>query len=154
MRDKTVIGFVAGAVNSELVAALTQRLEVECPGEFEVIEISAEHTPACHPFDQVIPTIRELDRQLNGLTRQPFRLMYKDRIDRYNRVWPRYGCPMLTWNRNSKWLPRFYDTPRKLYFSQSQLRRSQVMSQHRISICSRHTVCSLEDLDLSRWPSP
>lgn len=152
MREKTTIGFVAGAVDSEFVAALSKRLEEESPGEFEVVELAAEHSLICHPFDQVIPAARELDRQLNVLNRQPFRLMYKDRIDRYNRVWPRNGCPMLTWNRNNKWLPRFYATPRKLYFSQSLLRHSQVMSWRPISICPPHTVCSLEDLDLSRWP--
>lgn len=153
MREKTTIGFVCGAVDSEFMAALAKRLEEECPGEFEVRELTADdYPPVHHPFDQALPTSKELDRQLNILTRQPFRLTYKDRIERYNRVWPRNGCPMLTWNRDRKWLPRFYATPRKSYFSQSQLRLSQVLSRRPISICQQHTVCSLADLDLSRWP--
>lgn len=152
MCDKTKIGFIHGSVDSQFLAALTERLERECPGEFEVVEISAVQPEGCHPFDHVLPTAEAVNRQLFALSRQPFHKRYEDRIDRYNRVWPRHGCPMLTWNRDLKWLPRFYASPRKFYFSQSQLRLSQVMSWREPSISLRNSVCSLEDLDLSRWP--
>lgn len=153
MCDKaTKIGYVRSEATSDVVTAIFHRLAETHPGQFEIVEMSPEMAMGTHPFDSIFLRPEALERTLNIMTRQPFRLKYRDRIDRYNRVWPRNGCPMLTWNRDRKWLPRFYASPRKFYFSQSQLRQSQVMSLPRISVCPKHTVCSLEDLDLSRWP--
>lgn len=153
MCEKTKIGYVRTEGNSDVVTAIFHKLAETHPGQFELVELDAkEPAMGMHPFDHIFLRPEAMNRAVNVLTRQPFRLKYKDRIDRYKRVWPRNGCPMLTWKRNNKWLPRFYATPRKFYFSQSQLRQSQVMSLHRISTCSPHTACSLADLDLSRWP--
>ncbi|MNI33070.1 hypothetical protein D3C73_869980 [compost metagenome] len=152
MCDKTKIGFVRSEVNSDVVTAIFHRLAETHPGQFEIVEMEEQEPMGMHPFDHIFLRPEALERTVNILTRQPFRLKYRDRIDRYNRVWPRLGCPMLTWNRDRKWLPRFFDTPRKYYFSQPQLRQSQVMSLRSTSNCHRHTVCSLADLDLSRWP--
>jgi len=156
MCDKTKIGFVRNAVDSDMIGAILNQLEETHPGKFEIVELEEQPMIKCpprvHPFDTLCFKPETLAKTLNVITRQPFRLKHRDRIDRYNRVWPRHGAPMLTWNRNLKWLPRFYDSPRKSYFSQSQLRRSQVMSWHPVLDIHPHTVCSLEDLDLSRWP--
>lgn len=152
MCDKTKIGFVRNEVDSDIVTAIFHRLEERCPGEFEIVELDPQHPMGMHPFDHIFFQPQELTRVLNVIERQPFRVKYKDRIDRHNRVWPRNGCPMLTWNRDRKWLPRFYASPRKFFFSQSQLRLSQVMSWPSISKCSQPTACSLAALDLSRWP--
>ena len=152
MCDKTTIGYVRNEATSDVVTAIFSRLAETHPGQFEIVELDPEMQMGKHPFDSIFLRPEAVKRTLNILTRQPFRLKNRDRIDRYNRVWPRNGCPMLTWKRDRKWLPRFYATPKKFYFSQSQLRLSQVSSLRRISTCSPHTVCSLADLDLSRWP--
>ena len=71
----------------------------------------------------------QLDAVIKTLFRESFREEYKDRIDRYQRKWPRRGCTLLPWNRKIKWQPRFFSGPsRRLHFSQSQLRLSQVLS--------------------------
>ncbi|MNB85827.1 hypothetical protein D3C75_327480 [compost metagenome] len=88
----------------------------------------------CHPLDvdqleDYEITMRELELSIAVAFRQSFREAYKERIDRYQRKWPRRGCTLLPWNRKVKWQPRFFSGPsRRLHFSQSQLRLSQVLS--------------------------
>ncbi|MNQ78065.1 hypothetical protein D3C85_929670 [compost metagenome] len=153
MRDKTVIGFVRDAIDPVLLNDIQSKMVERFGTEsLEFVELTSDYGYGKCALDFFGPAPHELERTIRNSIRQSFRVKYADRIDRYNRVWPRHGCPMLQWNRKGKWLPRFYDTPRKLYFSQSQLRLSQVSSWRNIPDSRPHTVCSLEGLDLSRWP--
>lgn len=155
MREKTTIGYIPGAVDSAFADRIFHSLEETHPGQFEIVELKPEDPYAYgkSPLDMFCSK-QAIDLHLTVINRQSFRKANKDRIDRYNRVWPRHGAPMLLWNRKLKWLPRFFSRPsRRLYFSQSQLRLSQVMSWRVPMDTTPHTVCSLADLDLSRWPS-
>lgn len=155
MREKTTTGCIPGAVDSTFADRIFRTLEETHSGQFEIVELKAEDPYAygkC-PLD-MFSNKQAIDLHLAVINRQSFRKAYKDRIDRYNRVWPRYGAPMLLWNRKLKWLPRFFSGPsRRFYFSQSQLRLSQVTSWQGLMDTTPHTVCSLAELDLSRWPS-
>lgn len=153
MREKTTIGYVPGAVDSAFIDRMFHRLEETNPGEFEIVELKPEdYSYGKCPLD-IFCSRQAIDLHLAVINRQSFRKTHKDRIDRYNRVWPRIGAPLLPWNRKYKWLPRFFSEPSKrFYFSQSQLRLSQVTSWRAQADLTPHTVCSLEDLDLSRWP--
>ena len=154
MCDKTEIGYVRNSIDPVSLQHMQDKLvEVYGAENIRLFEINPLPDIRVHPFD-AFGTLspNDFDRVIRNSIRLPFRQAYADRIDRYNRVWPRLGCPMLPWNRKYKWLPRFYDTPRRSYFSQSRLRQSQVMSRPHTFRPFQHTVCSLEDLDLSRWP--
>lgn len=153
MCDKTKIGYIADSVDPVSLKRLQDKLvEMFGADNIELFELTDAHVEF-HPFDTYGQQLSDqFHRLVRNSIRLPFRQAYADRIDRYNRVWPRLGCPMLPWNRKYKWLPRFYDTPRRSYFSQSRLRQSQVMSRPHTFKPFQHTVCSLEDLDLSRWP--
>lgn len=153
MHAKTKIGFVRDAIDPVLLEEIQTRMVERFGTEsIEFIELETQYGYGKCPLDIFAPTPHEIQSLLLAAIRQPFYHMYADRIDRYNRVWPRLGCPMLQWNRKGKWLPRHYDTSRRQYFSQSQLRQSQVLSWQAPPDIPRHPVCSLEDLDLSRWP--
>lgn len=153
MRDKTVIGFVRDAVCPVLLQDIQSKMvERFGPEAIEFVELDGDYGYGKSVLDVFAPAPHELERLIIRSIRQPFRVKYADRLDRYHRVWPRLGCPMLQWNRKGKWLPRFYDTSKKHYFSQSQLRRSQVLSLRSMPDSHKHTVCSLVGLDLSRWP--
>lgn len=150
---KTMIGFVRDAIDPVLLQDIQSKMVERFGTEsIEFVEMGGDYSHGKCPLDSFAPTPQQLEQIVRVSIRQPFRRQYADRIDRYNRVWPRLGAPMLKWNRQGKWLPRFYDTQRRFYFSQSQLRLSQVSSWQAPQDILRHTVCSLEDLDLSRWP--
>lgn len=153
MREKTIVGYVPGAVDSALVDRMIHSLEETHPGQFEIRELSSDDYSYGKCALDLFCNRTAIDLHVAVITRQSFRKTHKDRIDRYNRVWPRHGAPMLPWNRKYKWLPRFFSEPSKrFYFSQSQLRLSQVTSWRAPPDITPHTVCSLADLDLSRWP--
>lgn len=153
MREKTVIGFVGDTICPMLLSDIQARL-VEAFGEecIEFVELGGDYSYGRCVLDIFAPAPHELEAMIRRSVHIPFRIKYADRIQRHHRVWPRIGRPMFQWNRRDKWLPRFYAASRRSYSSQSRSGLSQESSSL-VTVDSRpHTVCSLEGLDLSRWP--
>lgn len=153
MHAKTKIGFVRDAVDPVLLQDIQDKMIEKFGTEaIEFVELGTPFGYGASPLDVFAPAPHELERLICISIRRSFRDVYSDRIDRHNRVWPRVSAPILQWHRKVKWLPRLHDASRRSYFSQSQLRQSQVLSWRSVPDIPQHTVCSLEDLDLSRWP--
>lgn len=154
MCDKTKIGLVRDGVDPVVLQKIHSQL-VERFGEeaIEFIEPEGEFSYGKNPLDIFCPTPQTIvGRLIQAATHQPFRIKYADRIKRQRREWPRIGGPMFQWNRKNKWAFRYYDTPRKHSSSRSLLRQSRELSLLSVPSYQSHTVCSLEGLDLSRWP--
>ena len=153
MREKTVIGFVSDTICPMLLSDIQAKL-IEAFGEevVEFVELGGEYSYGRSVLDIFAPAPHELEAIIRRSTHTSFRIKFADRIQRYHRVWPRNGRPMFQWNRRDKWLPRFYAVSKRSYSSRSRSGRLQELSSL-VSVDSRpHTVCSLEGLDLLRWP--